>query len=88
MAARLTRPAQLCLPVGTRHWVEHRSYPRRAPVLAIGTGQTVITLTLPEVLAPGHVAFARHLAAQAAAYAVEVERRYRGLPSLPVPASA
>ena len=31
----------------------------------------------------GHVDFARQLAAKAWAYAVAVERRYRGLPPLP-----
>jgi len=30
----------------------------------------------------GHVAFARQLAQSATAYAVEVERRFRGLPQL------
>ena len=40
-------------------------------------------MTLPEHLEAGHVDFARQLAAQAWAYAVAVERRYRGLPALP-----
>ena len=43
----------------------------------------LVTLTLPEQLEAGHVDFARQLACQAWAYAVAVERRYRGLPPLP-----
>ena len=39
--------------------------------------------TLPEQIEAGHVDFARQLAAKAWAYAVAVERRYRGLPPLP-----
>ncbi len=34
---------------------------------------------MPDHLEPGHVEFARQLACRAMAYAVEVERRYRGL---------
>jgi hypothetical protein len=37
----------------------------------------LVTLTLSERLGPGDVEFARGLAEQAAAYAVEVERLYR-----------
>ena len=44
-----------------------------------------MTLTLPEQLEAGHVEFARQLACQAWAYAVAVERQYRGLPPLPGP---
>ncbi len=40
-------------------------------------------MTLPEQLEAGHVEFARQLACHAWAYAVAVERRYRGLPTLP-----
>jgi hypothetical protein len=43
----------------------------------------VVSFTLPEQIEAGHVDFARQLAAQAWAYAVAVERRYRGLPQLP-----
>ena len=43
----------------------------------------LVTLTLPEQIDAGHVDFARQLAAKAWAYAVAVERRYRGLPQLP-----
>ena len=60
-----------------------RAVPGRAPMLVIGTGSALISFTLPEQLAAGHVDFARQLAAQAWAYAVAVERRYRGLPPLP-----
>ena len=45
--------------------------------------RTVVSLTLPEQIEAGHVDFARQLAAKAWAYAVAVERRYRGLPLLP-----
>jgi hypothetical protein len=38
---------------------------------------------MPEELESGHVEFARQLALRAMAYAVEVERRYRGLAPLP-----
>jgi hypothetical protein len=40
---------------------------------------------LPERIEAGHVRFARQLAELTARYATEVERAYRGLPSLPVP---
>jgi hypothetical protein len=43
----------------------------------------VVSFTLPEQIEAGHVDFARQLAAKAWAYAVAVERRYRGLPPLP-----
>jgi hypothetical protein len=52
-------------------------------MFVIGTGSTLISVTLPEQLEAGHVDFARQLASQAWAYAVAVERRYRGLPPLP-----
>ena len=38
---------------------------------------------MPDQLDAAHVEFARHLASQAWAYAVAVERRYRHLPPLP-----
>jgi hypothetical protein len=52
-------------------------------MLTIGAGATVVSFTLPEQIEAGHVDFARQLAAKAWAYAVAVERRYRGLPPLP-----
>ena len=83
MTARRHPAAHLCLRVGSRYQVAFVPFPRRAPMFVIGAGSTLISLTLPEQLEAGHVDFARQLAAQAWAYAVAVERRYRGLPPLP-----
>ena len=83
MTARRTPAAHLCLRVGSRHEVAFVPFPTRAPLFVIGAGSTLISLTLPEQIEAGHVDFARQLAAQAWAYAVAVERRYRGLPPLP-----
>jgi hypothetical protein len=52
-------------------------------MFTIGAAGTLVSLTLPEHVDAGHVDFARQLAAKAWAYAVAVERRYRGLPPLP-----
>jgi hypothetical protein len=52
-------------------------------MFVIGAAGTVVSFTLPEHLDAGHVDFARQLAAKAWAYSVAVERRYRGLPTLP-----
>jgi hypothetical protein len=52
-------------------------------MFVIGAAGTVVSFTLPEQIEAGHVDFARQLAAKAWAYAVAVERRYRGLPPLP-----
>ncbi len=83
MTAR--RVPALALPVDTKAGVVFLRYQYRTPLLTIATGHSVllVTLTLPEQLEAGHVEFARQLAAKAWAYAVAVERRYRGLPSLP-----
>jgi hypothetical protein len=83
MAAR--RVPALALPVDPRAAVSFRGYEHRTPLLTIATGRPalLVTLTLPEQLEAGHVDFARQLAAMAWAYAVAVERRYRGLPTLP-----
>jgi hypothetical protein len=83
MAAR--RVPALALPVDAKAGVSFRRYEHRTPLLTIATGQPalMVTLTLPEQLEAGHVQFARQLACQAWAYAVAVERRYRGLPPLP-----
>jgi hypothetical protein len=81
--ARRNPAAHLCLRVGRRYEVAFVPFPARAPMLVIGTGSTLISVTLPEQLEAGHVDFARQLAAKAWAYAVAVERRYRGLPPLP-----
>src|SRR5467141_1365856 len=83
MTARRPPAAHLCLRVGSRHEVAFVPYPRRAPTFVIGAGGTVVSITLPEQIEAGHVDFARQLAAKAWAYAVAVERRYRGLPPLP-----
>ena len=80
MARRGTPAAHLCLPVGRRHEVAFLPFPRRAPMFVINTGSTIVSLTLPDEPDAGQVTFARQLATQAAAYAVAVERRYRGLP--------
>ena len=73
----------LCLRVGARHQVAFVPYPRRAPMFVIGAGGALVSLTLPDQIDAGHVDFARQLAAQAWAYSVAVERRFRGLPPLP-----
>jgi hypothetical protein len=79
------RVPALALPVDPRAGVSFRGYEHRTPLLTIATGHPalLVTLTLPEHLEAGHVEFARQLAARAWAYAVAVERRYRGLPALP-----
>ncbi|GAB3989913.1 hypothetical protein GCM10029978_116350 [Actinoallomurus acanthiterrae] len=71
------RASALSLPVQTRSRAEFRSYARRTPVFTLSTGGVLVSLTLPERLRAEHVEFARQMAEQAAAYAVEVERLYR-----------
>jgi hypothetical protein len=83
MGRRANPAAYLCLRVGSRYRVAFVPFPRRAPMFVIGAGATQVSLTLPDHLEAGHVEFARQLAASAFAYAVAVERRYRGLPDLP-----
>ena len=83
MTARHAPAAHLCLRVGSRHEVAFVPFPVRAPMFVIGTGSTLVSFTLPDQLDAAHVDFARQLASQAWAYAVAVERRYRGLPPLP-----
>jgi hypothetical protein len=83
VTARRAPAAHLCLRVGSRHQVAFVPFPGRAPLFVIGAAGTLVSLTLPEQLEAGHVDFARQLAANAWAYAVAVERRYRGLPPLP-----
>jgi hypothetical protein len=70
--------------VDAKSCAELRCYPQRSPLLTIRAGRPalLITLTVPERIEADHVAFARQLAKSAAAYAVEVERRFRGLPRL------
>ena len=83
MTARRAPVAHVCLRVGSRHQVAFVPFPARAPMFVIGAGSTLVSFTLPDRLEAGHVDFARQLAAKAWAYAVAVERRYRGLPPLP-----
>jgi hypothetical protein len=83
MTARRGPAAHLCLRVGSRHEVAFVPFPVKAPLFVIGAGGALVSLTLPEQIEAGHVDFARQLAAKAWAYAVAVERRYRGLPPLP-----
>ncbi len=83
MTARRAPAAHLCLRVGARHQVAFVPFPARAPMFVIGAAGTLVSFTLPEHLDAAHVDFARQLAAKAWAYAVAVERRYRGLPPLP-----
>ena len=82
MAAK--RAASLCVPVDAKSGAELHCYPQRAPLLTIRAGRPalLVTLTVPERIEAGHVDFARQLAQSATAYAVEVERRFRGLPQL------
>ena len=83
MTAQRGPAAHLCLRVGSRHEVAFVPFPARAPMFVIGAAGTLVSFTLPEQIEAGHVDFARQLAAKAWAYAVAVERRYRGLPPLP-----
>ncbi len=75
------RALSLCVPVDARSGAEVLSYRDRAPLLAIRAGRPalLVTLTVPDLIEAGHVEFARQLAKSATAYAVEVERRFRGL---------
>jgi hypothetical protein len=75
------RVSAVTLPVEATAGAEFRGYTGRTPVFTVNAGRVLVSLTLPERLRPEHVHFARSLAEQAAAYAVEVERLYRGLPS-------
>ena len=83
MTARRPPAAHVCLRVGSRHQVAFVPFPAKAPMFVIGAAGTLVSLTLPEQIEAGHVDFARQLAAKAWAYAVAVERQYRGLPPLP-----
>jgi len=83
VTARRAPAAHLCLRVGSRHEVAFVPFPAKAPLFVIGAAGTLVSFTLPEQIEAGHVDFARQLAAKAWAYAVAVERSYRGLPPLP-----
>jgi hypothetical protein len=78
------RVTSLTVPVDGRSAVGFESYPGRTPLLTIIATRPalLVTLTLPEHLDAGHVRFARDLATAAQRYATEVERSWRGFPSL------
>ena len=78
------RVTMVTVPVDGRSGVVFESYPGRAPLLTIIATRPalLVTVTLPEHLDAGHVRFARDLASAARRYATEVERTWRGLPSL------
>jgi hypothetical protein len=74
----------VCIPVDAKSAAELRCYSQRAPLLTIRAGRPalLVTFTAPEQIEAGHVEFARQLAQSATGYAVEIERRFRGLPRL------
>jgi hypothetical protein len=78
------RVTALTVPVDARSGVTFECYSGRTPLLTILAARPalLVTLTLPEHLDHGHVRFARDLATAAARYATEVERSWRGLPSI------
>ena len=80
MAGR-ARVSALSLPVDARSRVEYRTFRSRTPLLSLAADRMLVTLTLPERLRAEDVEFARRLAQASAAYATEVERLYRGVPS-------
>jgi hypothetical protein len=77
------RATSLCVPVDGRSAAEAVCYRSRSPLFTLRAGRPalLVTLTVPDRVEAGHVAFARQLATSAAAFAVEVERRFRGLPT-------
>lgn len=79
------RVTTVTVPVDGRSGVALDTFPARTPLLTILTARPplVVTLTLPEQAQPGHLRFARSLAASAAEYASEVERQLHGLPAEP-----
>jgi hypothetical protein len=83
VTARRAPAAYLRLRIGSRHEVAFVPFPGRPPMFTIGAGGAVVSFMLPEQIEAEHVDFARQLAAKAWAYAVAVERSYRGLPPLP-----
>jgi hypothetical protein len=78
------RATTLTVPVDGKSRVAFEAYQHRTPLLTVWAVRPalLVTLTLPPHLDAGHVRFARDLARQASQYATEVERAYRGLPSL------
>ncbi|MGK5551697.1 hypothetical protein ACSNOI_08785 [Actinomadura kijaniata] len=78
MAGRASgRMSALTLPVNAKATAKFLPYRSRTPLFSLTAGGVMVTLTMPERLSAAEVEFARVLAAQAAAYAVEVERLYR-----------
>lgn len=77
------RVTTVTVPVDGRCGVALEAYPARTPLLSILATRPglLVTFTLPAQVEAGHVRFARDLAVQAAAYAAEVERAWRALPS-------
>ncbi|TDD75322.1 hypothetical protein E1293_28495 [Actinomadura darangshiensis] len=71
------RMSALSLPIDTTASVEFKPFRARTPLFTVKAGRVLVTLTLPERINAGDVEFARGLAEEAAAYAVEVERLYR-----------
>ncbi|TDC47704.1 hypothetical protein E1281_25870 [Actinomadura sp. KC345] len=71
------RMSALSLPIDGAASTEFRAFRARTPLFTVSAGRVLVTLTLPERLRAEDVEFARGLAEQAAAYAVEVERLYR-----------
>ncbi|MEO3825253.1 hypothetical protein [Actinomadura sp. B10D3] len=71
------RMSALSLPIDASASVEFKPFRARTPLFTVKAGRVLVTLTLPERVSAGDVEFARGLAEQAAAYAVEVERLYR-----------
>ncbi|MGP4029604.1 hypothetical protein [Actinomadura sp. 3N407] len=71
------RMSALSLPIDGAASTEFRAFRARTPLFTVSAGRVLVTLTLPERLGASDVEFARSLAEQAAAYAVEVERLYR-----------
>jgi hypothetical protein len=79
------RVTTVTMPVDGRSGVTFEAYSQRTPLLTIWAARPglLVTLTLPEHLNAGHVRFARDLASITARYAAEVERRHRGMSSVP-----
>ncbi|WP_433466829.1 hypothetical protein [Spirillospora sp. CA-128828] len=71
------RMSALSLPIDASASVKFKPFRGRTPLFTVSAGRVLVTLTLPERVNAGDVEFARGLAEQAAAYAVEVERLYR-----------
>ncbi|WP_189243763.1 hypothetical protein [Planobispora rosea] len=59
------------------------TYPDRTPVLALGAGNSIVSVCLhADTVTAESVDFARELAKAAADFAMEIERRWRGLSSI------